>query len=212
MSRSIDLCLLPDRSASPTRSALLARLACAGLLVLLMTMGLGCASGSPGTVPGSGPNHDIYYARFTIQVDRNVCRSTNYRNSSQAVPIPINTPVQFLSKRRHRFKMKLVDGGRTFLFEHIRKHTQDTPEEAFNAFFSPEPVDLSHFSAKERRAIEEGRVEVGMRREAVLAAIGPPPAVGTLDLEGPVWKYWRNRWATFEVRFDDRGRVSEVSR
>ncbi len=182
----------------------------AGLFALLST--LGCASGGAGLPQGSGPDHDIYYARFTIKVDRNASRSTNYRIPSTAASVPINTPVQFVSKRRHRFSMKLVDGGRTFLFEHVRKHTLDTPEEAFSAFFSPEPIDLSVFSAKERRAIEAGEVEVGMSRDAVLAAIGPPPAIGTLKTDGPVWKYWRNRWSTFEVRFDDRGRVSEVAR
>ncbi|HEB90877.1 MAG TPA: hypothetical protein ENI85_14985 [Deltaproteobacteria bacterium] len=179
---------------------------------LLVVAAVGCASGGAGLPEGSGADHDIYYTRFTIPLDRNRVRSTNYRIPDSAMMIPINTPVRFVSKRRYRFKLERVDGGQTFLFEHVKKHTLDTPEEAFSTFFSPEPIDLSGFTPEERRAIEAGEVEVGMRREAVLAAIGPPPAVGTMDLDGPAWKYWRNRWSTFVIRFDDRGRVKEIAR
>ena len=182
-----------------------------GPLVLLLAA-VGCGSGGAGLPPGAGADRDLYYTRFTIPLDRDRVRSTNYRIPNAVMTLPIGTPVRFVSKRRYRFKMERVDGGRTFLFEHVRKHTLDSPEEAFSTFFSPEPIDLSGFTPKERRLIEAGEIEVGMRREAVLAAIGPPPAIGTPGLDGPAWKYWSNRWSTFVVRFDDRGRVSGISR
>ncbi len=180
-------------------------------LLFLLAMALGCQSGGAGLTEGSGPSGNVYYARFSIQVDRNVCRSTNYRNTSSAVTIPINGKVEFVSSRRHRFNM-LMEDGQPFTFEHIAKHTRDSSTEAFDSFFSPAPIDLSSFSAKERKAIETGSVEEGMSRAAVLAAMGPPPAVGTANLEGSVWKYWHNRWATFTVRFGDDGRVAQVNR
>jgi hypothetical protein len=180
-------------------------------ILVLLAISLGCQSGGAGLTPGSGPSGNVYYAKFTIQVDRNFCRSTNYRNAGSGVTIPINGKVEFVSSRRHRFAMLTAD-GQSFTFEHLAKHTRDSPAEAFDSFFSAEPIDLSSFSATERTAIEAGRVEIGMSRAAVLAASGPPPAIGTPSLENLVWKYWHNRWATFTIRFDEGGRVVAINR
>jgi hypothetical protein len=144
-------------------------------------------------------------------VDRGFCRSTNYRGAGGGVTIPVNTKVEFESKRRHRFNMRLAE-GRSFVFEHVAKHTMDSAEEAFDSFFSRRPIDLSSFSAKERNAIEAGSIEVGMSRQAALTSIGQPPAVGTLSLEGSSWKYWSNRFLTFNVQFDANRRVSRIGR
>lgn len=180
------------------------------LLLIISAVGLGCQS-SPGASEGGGPSGDVYYARFAIQVDRGFCRSTNYRSAGGGVTIPINTKVEFESKRRNRFNMRLAE-GRSFVFEHVARHTMDSAEEAFDSFFSPRSIDLSSFSAKERAAIEAGSIEIGMSRQAVLTSIGPPPAVGTLSLESSTWKYWSNRFATFGVHFDANGRVSRIDR
>jgi hypothetical protein len=181
------------------------------LVLILGTIGLGCQSTGSGASEGTGPSGSVYYTRFAIQVNRGTCRSTNYRASGGGVTIPINTEVEFDSRRRHRFNMHLV-GGRDFIFEHVPKHTMDTAAKAFDSFFSVQPTDLSSFSAKERNAIEAGEIEVGMRRKAVLASAGPPPAVGTLNLDAPIWKYWTNRFITFTVHFDSNGKVSSKSR
>lgn len=180
-------------------------------IVMLGSIGLGCQSGGPGPSDGGDPSATTYYTRFAIQIDREFCRSTNYRGTGGGVMIPINTKVEFESKRRRRFNMRVVD-GRSFMFEHVAKHTLDTPEAAFASFFSPQPVDLSSFSSKERRAIETGLIEIGMSRSAVLAAVGPPPAVGTPNLDAATWKYWTTRFITFTVHFDSNGRVSGKSR
>ena len=45
----------------------------------------------------------------------------------------------------------------------------------------------------------------------VIFAIGYPPYSGTPDLEGMVWRYWRNKFATFTVEFDEKNRVKHVS-
>lgn len=171
---------------------------------------LGCQTGGAAIPEGSGPDHDTYYTRFAIVIDRNLCRSTNYRITGSGLTIPINTKLQFVSKRRHRYTMRM-DDGREFMFEHVKKHTLNTPAEAFDAFFSATPTDLGAFTAKEREAIQKGLAQVGMSKQAVLAAIGPPPAVGTLNRDALVWKYWKNRFATFTIEFDDRGKVTRIA-
>jgi len=76
----------------------------------------------------------------------------------------------------------------------------------------PRPVDLSRYDAEQRAAIEHGEALVGMDREGVLAAMGPPPAVGTLSLDSDAWKYWNTRFTTFVVQFGPDGRVTEIGR
>ncbi len=150
-----------------------------------------------------------YYTQFPMQIDRDTCRSTNYRGGTTAFLLPINSEVEFVGARRYRFNMRMAD-GRVFRFEHIKKHTRDTPQASFDSFFGAEPVDLSGFTAEEQAAIEKGKPEVGMSREAVLTACGPPPATGTASLDSRSWKYWSTRFDTFLVHFDEDGKVSSI--
>jgi len=62
-----------------------------------------------------------------------------------------------------------------------------------------------------RKKIEQGVVEPGMTKDQVIMALGYPPAHRTPSLDAPMWTYWANRWATFEVYFDG-DRVSRVNR
>ena len=182
-----------------------------GLLatILLACLSFSCRSAAPGsatTVPAG-----TYYTKFSIRMDGNKSWSTNYR-SEKFFPIPINTEVELLGASRHRFNMKLA-GGRNFTFEHVPKHTLDTAQEAFDSFFSSTPVNLSHFSTGEQANIKAGKVELGMSRDAVLAAIGPPPASGTFSLTADTWKYSKTRWMNdLFVCFDGNGGVTSVGK
>ena len=178
------------------------------LTTLLLTLGLfACRAGGAANVSADTP----YYASYGIRLDRQACRSTNYRGGHTSSLLPINTEVRRLSARGHRVQMQIVNGPR-FTFEHVARHTMDSLEEAFGKAFSTEPVDLSAFSPEEQEAIARGEATVGMSREAVLAAIGPPPATGTVTLDSDEWKYWSTRFTTFFVRFGDDGRVTYIGR
>ena len=150
-----------------------------------------------------------YYTKFGIRLNGNSCPSTNYR-SERNLLLPINTEVELMSTRRNRFKMQLP-GGRAFTFDYNKKHSGGTAQSSFDSFFSTESTDLSAFTAEEVDAIEKGQPMVGMTRDTVLTAIGPPPASGTLLLEGNVWKYWNGKFnRPFYVYFGDDGRVSSI--
>ena len=62
-----------------------------------------------------------------------------------------------------------------------------------------------------RRLIEEATVEPGMTKNEVVMALGYPPVHRTPSLSAPMWTYWANRWATFEVYFDG-DKVARVQR
>jgi hypothetical protein len=71
------------------------------------------------------------------------------------------------------------------------------------------PVDTR--AEKVRQNIEHGVVDDGMTRDQVIMALGYPPAHETPSLQSPVWTYWQNAWARYQVYFDG-DRVSRVAR
>jgi hypothetical protein len=62
-----------------------------------------------------------------------------------------------------------------------------------------------------REAIELGRVALGMTKEQVIVAIGYPPAHATPSTDAPRWKYWYDTHGTYDVVWDDAGRVRDVA-
>jgi Zn-dependent protease len=64
-------------------------------------------------------------------------------------------------------------------------------------------------SAEDQAGIAAGTVSAGMTRAGVIKAIGYPPPHATPDLEAPQWRYWRSRFDTFLVQFEN-GRVAWV--
>lgn len=164
------------RGAGSPHLRLLPRLG--GFLALLL---LG-ACGSPRAGSSETVALGTYYAQFGVRIEKETCRSTNYRWGEGATLIPVNDKVELLRTRGDRFYMRLAD-GREFTFEHVARHTKNTAAEAFAAFFGTLPIDLTVFSGDERGAVESSHIREGMSRRAVLAAIGPPPAMGTPSLE-----------------------------
>ncbi|MFO7760468.1 MAG: hypothetical protein ACQES8_06500 [Thermodesulfobacteriota bacterium] len=65
-------------------------------------------------------------------------------------------------------------------------------------------------TSKEKKAIETGDVVPGMSKDAVLVSWGYPPETGTGSLDFDVWKFWKNRFDTIEVRFNDEDKVTEI--
>ena len=70
-------------------------------------------------------------------------------------------------------------------------------------------TDLSRFSDQERALIRAGEVGVGMSREAVILALGYPPSHQTPSLQNQAWTYWRDRFRTFVVEFEN-GKVARI--
>ena len=183
------------------------------ILVVLLALAVaplgGCASSGAATRPGDPPAGSAWYTQFTLQFERGVYRTTNYR---RGFTLPINTAVTLLSMDDGSIVVRIESTGARLEVENVAKHTNESTSQAFTRLFGEAPVDLSVFTDDEQTSIRTGRAEVGMGKGAVLAALGPPPAVGTPALESSEWKYWDSRFSTFVVRFDDGGRVVDTGR
>ncbi len=105
--------------------------------------------------------------------------------------------------------VKEVRSGRELLIKNIEKHTHNTIIEAFDKLFARSKVNLSQFSKLEREHINDGTVVKGMRKKAVLVAIGYPPQIETMNLESNRWTYWRSKFNRFIVHFDG-GKLARI--
>ncbi|HXF11282.1 MAG TPA: hypothetical protein VN625_10905 [Desulfuromonadaceae bacterium] len=150
---------------------------------------------------------DKLYTQFSLFYEDKVHRTTNYRIGSF---VPINTEVTFVKANKSEILVTLP-GGTQLTIENVEKYSGEKIPAIFTRTFAKTPLDLSQFSAKEKTSIEAGEVEPGMSKDAVIASLGYPPKHQTPTLKGNQWRYWRNRFATFVVHFDD-DKVSSIER
>jgi len=178
--------------------------------VLVVSLGLGgcpkAFKGAEANLPPGVALGDRFYTRYSFQYEKNRHRTTNYRRGPL---VPINTEVELVSWGRKGFQIRLLPDGPVIQIENVQKYTGDTIEQAFHKMLARRPVDLSRFTPRERRFIKAGKVAVGMRKEAVIAAIGYPPVTATPTLDLNEWRYWASRFDTFIVRFRN-GKVTAI--
>lgn len=140
----------------------------------------------------------IYYTQFSFYQEKNNFRTTNYRKGEL---IPINTPVSLISIDSDEARLRLQTTGQPLTIENVPKFTKDSMAIAFSKIAGTSKVDLSVFTPAEQESILAGQVKQGMRKKAVLAAIGYPPHHATPSLDADVWVYWSNRFNRFNVNF-----------
>lgn len=148
----------------------------------------------------------LYYTQFALQYEKNRYRTTNYR---RGFLLPINTEVKLIDIDSKSITVQIVSSGKELLIENVEKHTNEDTIQAFEKLFAPVKVNLAQFNVLGQKQIKTGTVVPGMRKQAVIAAIGYPPAIGTPSLEQDQWKYWNSRFNTFIVHFKN-GRVSKI--
>ncbi len=149
------------------------------------------------------------YTLVNLHPDENNRRlySVNYL---QAGLVPLCTRVSIESVDSRRMIFRLADGGReyTYLFhgtlrEPIPKH--------FDRFFGKtcDKKKIEGMRKVDKEGILQGRVFPGMTKEAVILAIGYPPEHATPSLEANAWRYWKSRFDTILVHFEE-GKVVRI--
>jgi len=146
-----------------------------------------------------------FYTQFSLYYEKNCYRTTNYR---KGVLVPINTEVKFIRVSGESIFITLPN-RRTLEIANIKKYSGEEIDKIFSRSFALNPVDLSVFTNDEQKSILAGEVQLGMRKSAVIAALGYPPEHKTPTLESNQWQYWSNRFNTFIVCFEN-GKVSQV--
>jgi len=127
-----------------------------------------------------------------------IVETTNYQ---VGILLPVNSQVtmQEIEKNQITFLYK----GQEILLRNKPKYTGVGIDEIAKQYFSTKKVNLNKFTKKERKAIKTAQVVPGMSKKAVLISLGTPPAHVTPSTEMDQWKYWRTRWRTFLINFQD---------
>ena len=166
---------------------------------------LGLWAASFACVSAANAQEDVYYARCNLKVDKgNEITWINW----QAAPtfVPVGTKLQVTKKKD---TASLVDPDTKTTYTLDIGAEGDTYLEKF---VTKRPVDIAQFSEEVQANIRQAVAKVGMTKEQVYIAMGPPTNVGkdrtnkmTYEqiMSSNLWVYARRRFAkNIGVAFD----------
>jgi hypothetical protein len=133
--------------------------------------------------------------------------STNYQKGNL---LPAGSEVKEVNRFSGGLEFVDVNLNMKFSIEFVGKHHPGvTAEQWINRFLTSSdfPALTMGLTASEIDAIKAGEVKVGMSKRAVLLSVGYPPEVATASTDLDIWKFWRNRFGNYLVKFTN-GKVS----
>jgi hypothetical protein len=172
----------------------------------VLLLAAGCASMQPSPLNAS-----------LAGTTRYLCCNVHYETTSLSdanyyvgTTLPAGTPVQIDAVRARSVTFTAL--GSKFTLDQSYGAQQEPFETYLNKVLviqDPNPV-IARQPKAVQEAIRDSRVENGMTKEQVLFSLGYPPTHETSSTQSLIWKYWRNRFATFIVRFDANDKVSSL--
>jgi len=159
--------------------------------------------------------NDVKYLRNNIHVQEHKNEEyrasyANWTNPGKGhIIIPVNTPVKIGNFRRG-FTLVTQDSRKTILFEYDESRMGMTEDKYIDLITSAQPIKIDDFSETDREGIKDGKVRVGMTKDGVRIALGYPATHKTSSLNENTWIYWTNRFKSFKVEFDEKGKVTKI--
>ncbi|MDD9195680.1 hypothetical protein PVK62_07480 [Aliivibrio sp. S3MY1] len=130
-------------------------------------------------------------------------------NFQQDGLIPVCTQVNIVDVTNKNLTFKISSTDKQY---NLTKH-KSSPDfsKYLSHYFGTECNNskIKKLSALDQKGIKKGVVTEGMTKEGVKYAIGFPPEHKTPDLNSNKWRYWKNRFNTFNVEFKD-NKVSNI--
>lgn len=143
---------------------------------------------------------ETFYTRHTFKHEKRRYKTTNYLKGTL---VPINSKVELLKYNRKVIIVRLVESGDKIRIQNVKKFSGATIDTIFDRIFSQKETDLGNFSRAVAKKIRLGVVDIGMTKKQVLMALGYPPAHETPSPDMDQWKYWKNRFNTMLISFDE---------
>lgn len=151
------------------------------------------------------------YTQYVLHPDRTRARIYTANYQLPDAIIPRCAKVQLLEMNRKVLKFIEADSGREFSYIFHKATGEPIEASAAKTFgTSCDQSVLNKLSIADKEGIKSGRVSIGMSREGVLLAAGEPPRSRTPNLDYSDWVYWKNRFNTFIVRFNNKGIVTQI--
>ena len=146
------------------------------------------------------------YTQFSFFYEGDHHITTNYR---KGILVPINTEVEFIKSSRKQITVKIPSYDATVNIENEEGYSGEKIDGIFKRMFARERVNLDAFTEAEQSQIKKGLVADGMSKDAVVKAMGYPPKHKTPSLNMDQWRYWKNRFDTQLIYFEN-GKISSI--
>jgi len=173
-------------------------------LLLIITFILSGCSSNKGKI-----HQKKLYTRHNIWYEKpQKIYGINYKKGNI---IPIGTEIELLRFGRGRidfFEFKVIEWDKVFRV-HIEERYQ--PNHSIQGLYAQMVTDRTFeeltFNMKSEviQAIKDGRVIKGMSKGAVILSLGYPPRHKTPNTAQNIWLYWKDRFNSFIVQFDEKG-------
>ena len=180
--------------------------------LLLFAMVVACPSCD--SVERSSQAGRTYYNRYNIhyyQKEVNVASYANWTDCPGHGFLPYNTELK-LGTWGRGFKLVARDSGTEVLFEFRSANMRGmSVSEYIDLIMSPAPVSYEGLNAQDEKGIKAGKAIKGMTKQGVMIALGYPAMHRTPSTDSNSWIYWRNRFMTRVVEFDESGKVVSIN-
>lgn len=125
--------------------------------------------------------------------------------------IPLCTEVTITKKGRKRLRFTVVESGRKYVYDYHGKSGESFDANLAKYFGTECNTDkVKQLGELDQKGIKRGRALPGMSKQGVIYAIGYPPKHVTPHLDMPEWRYWKNRFNSMVVIFDDNDVVEGI--
>jgi hypothetical protein len=175
---------------------------CLAVLAGIVLAIAGCASGPPAQPYPLVGATDVY-TLVNLHPDpaRRKLTSVNYQLGGL---IPLCTRVTILSDEGDSIRFKVNDTGEEYVYLRY-KALQEPFHQHLNRYFGTtcNSAEVARLSEVDQKGVREGRVYPGMTKQGVIYAIGYPPDHATPSTASDQWRYWRSRFRTFVVHFNN---------
>lgn len=141
-----------------------------------------------------------YYMRHCLKYEGAKWPTSNYWVGTL---VPINSKVTLTYLGAVTMQIRVEKTNQVITIENNEKYTQKDMITIAKNMLTREPVPIDKFDEKTVKNISSGNLSLGMTKEQVVMTRGYPPAHQTPTLESDRWTYWRNRFITRSLGFQD---------
>lgn len=141
---------------------------------------------------------------------KRVMYAANYQLQGGMIPVCSDVKLKKVSKKAVVFTWKDIDY--TLKWDRSSKKAGIPLKAVSESFFGKTcpSKKIAKMNKVDKEGVKTGIPKVGMSRDAVLIAMGPPPKHANPDLKASTWMYWLNKFKRKAIEFNSKGKVSKV--
>lgn len=149
------------------------------------------------------------YLCCNLRTDGSWISDINYAENGKRV-IPLGTSAKVTGYGRYRVYVDLAGSEQAIGNDYSRD--LELPVFAQRYVTKEDPKKkLASYPAKIREAIKAAQLIPGMTREQVFMSVGYPVSSENPNLDAKVLRFWLSSFAEFQVVFDNKNRVKEIT-